>query len=453
MAILFFIKWVIRYCFSLGILLSFEPHFNYTMRQFIKNCVLQLLVFLARVRIHRLRLLIIGVTGSIGKTSTKDAIFTILNARFPIQRSEKSYNTEFGMPLAILGQDSGFSSPLKWIRVMVGAVWNALVGGRNMHMLVAEMGVDKPGDMTQLLKLAKPVVGVMTNIRPVHLAEGQFKDLEDIFNEKKKLVESLPEKGVAVLNADDGYILRLRDKLRCKTVWYGTSDIADLRLLEAASTEDGLKITVSYKEQIASVVLPLLGGFQAYVLLPAIGVALTQGFELQEALDALQQYQLPPGRMNPIAGVNGALIIDSSYNASPEAVKEALGVLSGMGGRRIAVLGNMNELGTHSESLHRDVGRHIVGRTDMLLTVGDDAKKLGEEALANGFDEQMYKHFENTQLATEFLKTIISQKDAVLVKGSQNKIRLERLVKALMKNPEKAGELLVRQGEEWAKID
>lgn len=440
-------------CFSLGILLSFEPHFNYTMRQFIKNCVLQLLVFLARVRIRRLRLLIIGVTGSIGKTSTKDAIFTILNARFPIQRSEKSYNTEFGMPLAILGQDSGFSSPWKWIMVIVGSVWNALVGGRDVHMVVAEMGVDKPGDMAQLLKLAKPVVGVMTNIRPVHLAEGQFKDLEDIFNEKKKLVESLPEKGVAVLNADDPYILGLRDKLKCKTLWYGISEIADLRLLETESTEDGLKMTVSYKDQMGSVVLPLLGGFQAYVLLPAVGVALTQGFELQEALEALKQYQLPPGRMNPIAGVNGSLIIDSSYNASPEAVKEALDVLRSMGGRRIAVLGNMNELGLHSETLHRAVGKHIVGRADMLLTVGEDAKKLGDEALTSGFDEQMYRHFANTAEATEFLKTIIDQKDAVLVKGSQNKVRLERLVKALMKNPEKAHELLVRQGPEWDKID
>jgi UDP-N-acetylmuramyl pentapeptide synthase len=423
------------------------------MRQFIKNCVLQILVFLARVRLRRLRLIIVGVTGSIGKTSTKDAIFTILHSRFPIQRSEKSYNTEFGMPLAILGQDSGFSSPWKWIKVMTGAVWNALVGGRDVHMLVAEMGVDKPGDMVQLLKLAQPVVGVMTNIRPVHLAEGQFKDLDDIFNEKKKLVESIPEKGFAILNADDPYILQLRDALKCKTIWYGSSEIADLRLLSAESTEDGLRITVSYKDQMAVVTLPLLGGFQAYVLLPAVAVALTQGFELQEALDALQKYQLPPGRMNPIAGVNGSLIIDSSYNASPEAVKEALGVLGSMGGRRIAVLGNMNELGAHTESLHRDVGRHIVGKTDMLLTVGEDAKKLGDEALAHGFDQQMYKHFENTQMVTEFLRTIISPKDAVLVKGSQNKVRLERLVKALMKHPEKADELLVRQGPEWDKID
>jgi UDP-N-acetylmuramoyl-tripeptide--D-alanyl-D-alanine ligase len=124
-----------------------------------------------------------------------------------------------------------------------------------------------------------------------------------------------------------------------------------------------------------------------------------------------------------------------------------------MGGRRIAVLGNMNELGAHTESLHRDVGRHIVGKTDMLLTVGEDAKKLGDEALAHGFDQQMYKHFENTQMVTEFLRTIISPKDAVLVKGSQNKVRLERLVKALMKHPEKADELLVRQGPEWDKID
>jgi len=173
------------------------------MKKILKKLVLNVLTALARIRLKRLRLFVIGVTGSIGKTSAKDAIFTVLNSKYQIHRSEKSYNTDFGLPLAILEQKSGFSSPLKWLKVVLGSLWNAFFGGRHVQMLVIEMGVDKPGDMTQLLKLVSPQIGVMTNIKPVHLAEGQFKDQDDIFNEKKKLVESLPEKGFAILNADD----------------------------------------------------------------------------------------------------------------------------------------------------------------------------------------------------------------------------------------------------------
>ncbi|HMR01379.1 MAG TPA: Mur ligase family protein, partial [Candidatus Gracilibacteria bacterium] len=156
--------------FCAFILFAFRKSF---MKSFLRNVVLRLLVGLARIRLKRLRLFIVGVTGSIGKTSTKDAIFTILKQRYQTFKSNKSYNTEFGLPLAILEQDSGFSSPTKWLKTIFGALWKAFIGGRHMQMLVIEMGVDKPGDMDELLKLIHPQVGVMTNIKPVHLAEGQ----------------------------------------------------------------------------------------------------------------------------------------------------------------------------------------------------------------------------------------------------------------------------------------
>lgn len=422
------------------------------MRSFVKKCVLTFLVFLARVRLKRLRLFVIGVTGSIGKTSTKDAIYTILRSRYPVYRSEKSYNTEFGMPLAILGQESGFSSPLKWIKVLIGAVWNAFFGGRGMQMLVAEMGVDKPGDMVQLLKLVRPQVAVMTNINAIHLEEGQFRDLEDIFREKKKLVENLPEKGIAILNADDPYIVTLRDKLQCKKIFYGYNEIADLRVLQAKTTPQGLEFTLSYQDQLASGRLPVLGGFQVYVVLPAIAVALTQGYALEEAMLQLHSFKLPPGRMNPVEGMNGTLIIDSSYNASPQAVKEALEVLKESEGRRIAVLGDMNELGQYTDEKHREVGQYAAGRTDLLYTVGEQAKLIGEEAKKHGVPAEAVISFGTANEAAEHLKSVLQQGDTVLVKGSQNNVRLERLVKAIMKHPEKAAELLVRQEPEWENV-
>jgi len=422
------------------------------MKEFAKKCVLGFLMALARIRLKRLRLFVVGVTGSIGKTSTKDAIYTVLKQRYQVYRSKKSYNTEFGMPLAILEQDSGFSSPVKWLKTLVGAIWNAFIGGRHMQMLILEMGVDKPGDMSALLKLVRPQVGVMTNIKPVHLAEGQFQDLDDIFREKRKLVDALPEKGIAILNADDPHILSFRDKLECRALWYGVSELADLRVLDLNHSMEGLAFTLSYKEEVISMNVPLLGSFQIYVLLPAIAVALTQGFTLEEATQALMDYRLPPGRMNPIPGIKESLIIDSSYNASPEAVKQALDILSETPGRKVAVLGNMNELGVVTEQKHREIGQYTVGRADFLFTVGESAQWIHEEAKNSGFADDAVAHFPDALAAAEFVRKIVQKHDTILVKGSQNKVRLERLVKKLMQEPEKAEELLARQGSQWDNI-
>ena len=189
------------------------------MKTFFKKAVLRILTALARVRLKRLRPFVIGVTGSVGKTSTKDAIYTLLKSRYCVVRNEKSFNSDFGLPLAILEQGSGFSSAFEWLVILWRGFWKAFFGGKNLQMMVLEIGVDKPGDMVDILRLIKPQIAVMTNIKPIHLAEGQFKDLEDIFLEKKKLVEALPGGGIAILNADDPYIVSLHDKLTCKKLF------------------------------------------------------------------------------------------------------------------------------------------------------------------------------------------------------------------------------------------
>ena len=422
------------------------------MKDLYKKVVLGILMSFARIRLRRLRLFVIGVTGSIGKTSTKEAINHILKTRYRVLYSEKSYNTDFGVPLAILEQKSGFSSAGSWIKVLFGAAIKAFFGGRDLQMLVAEMGVDKPGDMDQLLKLIKPQVGVMTNIKPVHLNDQQFKDMDDIFLEKEKLITTLPEKGIAVLNADDPYTASLRDKATCRQIFYGASEWADLRVLQINNDFSGIKFAVSYKGNLAEGFVPLLGGFQMYVILPAIAVALTQGFELQDAVNALADFKLPAGRMNIIEGIKETVIIDSSYNASPEAVKQALDILEQSPGRRVAVLGNMNELGQFSEARHREAGRYVADKADLLITVGENAKWIAEEALNAGMKDFLVNSFEDAQAAGDYLRKVIKEKDIVLVKGSQNKVRLEKLVKMVMKEPERARELLARQDEEWDKI-
>lgn len=427
--------------------------FSSLMKTFLRTIILRFLVALAKVRLKRLRPFIIGVTGSVGKTSTKDAVYTLLHTRYNIVRNEKSFNSELGLPLAILEQPSGFSSAPEWAAILGKGVWKAFVGGKHLQMMVLEMGVDKPGDMDELLRLVKPQIAVMTNIKPVHLAEGQFKDLDDIFLEKQKLAAALPEKGIVILNADDPYLEPLKDNLTCRKLLYGVSDIAELRVLALESTVQGISCTIQYKDEVVAGNFPLLGAYQIYVLLPAIAVGITQGFSLQECVDALKNFTPPPGRMTVIPGIRGTTILDSTYNASPEAVKEALHLLKQVApGRKIAVLGNMNELGEMAEMHHRDVGRHAPKDADILVTVGEFARYIGEEAQKEGLPAQDIYHYEHPGEAAKFLSTFVKEGDTILVKGSQNRVRLEKLVEMLMADPSKAGELLVRQEKHWKDI-
>ncbi len=429
-------------------LMSLRDDFKYALRAL----VLVFLNWLARVRLRRLDLFVIGVTGSIGKTSTKEALCCILEKQYRVLKSAKSYNTEFGLPLTILEQSSGFSSPFLWIKALLGGFFKAFFGGRHLQILVLEMGVDKPGDMSDLLEVVHPQMGILTNIKPVHLGAGQFKDQDDIFLEKSKLIRALPDQGVAILNGDDPYVASLKITLEGKSIWYGCADWVDVRATKVQGTPKGLEFAITYKNETVEGFIPALGDFQIYVVLAAVATAVNRGFTLQDAVKALGDYRLPPGRMNIIEGIKGATIIDSSYNASPESMKEALEILGRMPGRKIAVLGNMNELGTYAEAKHREVGNFINGKADLLISVGDYAKLIGQEAVKQGFSADHVKHFEDPLQAGEYLHTLLKKDDTVLVKGSQNKVRLERLIKMVMKHPERAKEILVRQDETWQHI-
>ena len=422
-----------------------------------KSAVLWYLKALAKYRLKRLKPDIIGVTGSVGKTSTKEAIYHVLARRQQVLRNQKSYNTEFGLLLAILNQNSGFSSPFKWLSVFWRAFKVALFNRTPYTKMVLEMGVDKPTDMDVLLQVVKPTIGVLTAIKPIHLDEGQFKNLEEILAEKSKMVKRMGKNDWAILNADDHYLELLSSQLDANVITFGMDKSADIRAVNVQSSDKGLEFDLIFDEKTVPVHLPgLIGKHHIYVVLPAIAIGFLNEFKWETIKAGLEDFHLPPGRMNLISGLEKSTIIDSSYNASPATMAIALDVLKEVVpkgvGRRVAVLGNMNEIGDLTDSEHRKVGKEVGRVADMLVSVGDNAKLYVEEALKAGLDKNHAWSFMDAKDAGEFLRDKLKAGDVILVKGSQNKVRLERCVKEIMAEPERARELLVRQDSVWEGI-
>lgn len=424
------------------------------MKTFAKKIVLLLLRMMAKHRMRKFRGRVIAVTGSVGKTSTKEAIFTVLNTRFKVKRTKKSMNTEFGLPLTILDIDSGFSSATKWTWYLVKGFWHCFTRDHS-EILLLEFGVDKPKDMDALISLIKPDVVVITSIAHTHLADGQFANVEEVFAEKAKLAAALKENGVLVLNVDNEYLAKLakgRKKSCLKT--FGTERDCDFWASQIRQSLTGIDFVLHYDQRRFDVHANVIGEYQVYVLLPAIVCGVLFDMSVEKVCAAVELFKLPPGRMSAIETINEAIILDSSYNSSPLALKEALKVLSDLGEKRrkVAVLGSMNELGNESKNLHQMIGEMLPDYVDMLLTVGREAKVFAHAAREKGMNEKNIFEFETANQAAEFFKEKIKKNDLVLVKGSQNNVRLERFVKALMAHTEDAKDLLVRQERIWNEI-
>jgi UDP-N-acetylmuramoyl-tripeptide--D-alanyl-D-alanine ligase len=423
------------------------------MRHFFRKLVAGYLRFCARRKLARVQPRIIAITGSVGKTSTKDAMYTVLSSKHTAKRSTKNFNTEFGVPLTILNQTSSGVGFFSWLWIIFKSFFE-MFKKDDYEFLILEMGIDTPGDMDVLVKIVQPHVSVMTRVIEAHLDPGQFPDLQSIFNEKKKLVLGMDPKGIAILNHDDELIKHFGESYSGQIIWYGTTPSADLYVNYVDQNKDGLSGEVVFRGKHVPFSWPILGKHHMTVLLPAIACGLMYDLTLEECVEALRNFSLPPGRMNLIPGLHDTSIIDSSYNASPASVSAALQVLSevGKGQRRIAVLGSMNELGAIAEREHRKIGK-IVGRyADILVAVGASARWIAEEAGLSGIPTEHIRTFNDADEAADYLKEQLADHDVVLVKGSQNNVRLERLVKKIMADPAQASELLVRQSPEWHNI-
>ena len=425
-----------------------------------KRIIETIFAVLARVMLARYKPTVIAVTGNVGKTSTKEAIFAVASSQFSARKSEKNYNNELGVPLTIVGVESAGRNPIKWfasiVRVLLKLAWC-----RYPDVLVLEMGVDKPRDMEYLLSIVKPDIAVFTAIGDIPVHVQNFTNAQAVVREKIKLALALEKNDTLIVNEDISAWNDAKERAKASVVTYGFGETATVRMQtpeyrfeshEGRSIPLGITCKMEHKGSVVPFRLDGTFGLEsgAYAAGAACAVGVTLGMNLVEISSALQAYVPPRGRLQLIEGIKGSFILDDTYNASPASMNVALNTLHIVPGiRKIAVLGDMLELGSYSEDAHRDIGRKAAESCDVLITVGERMRFAAAEVHARNFKEnETLFSFDTSKEAGEKLVTLAHDGDLILIKGSQS-MRMERAVREIMAHPEQAPELLVRQDKNW----
>lgn len=426
------------------------------MKEKFRSFILMLLTLEARAVLKRHKPRVVVVTGSVGKTSTKDAAFSVFKDNVFVRKSEKSYNSDIGVPLTILGVPNGWSNIAVWVQNLLKGLMLLLTSTPYPKWLIIEVGADRPGDISKSLAWVRPNIVVTTRFPDVPVHVEFYESPEAVIAEELFPLSLLGQGGTAIMNADDVHSKDAPIPENVARITYGFGRTADMRAMRYRPTSQrgllsGISFDIVHKEEKVHVTLPgVIGTTQVYALLAGIASALAVGITLEQATKNIENHLPPPGRLRLIPGVKSSMIIDDTYNSSPAAVEEALEALKSApeGGKRIAVLGDMLELGTYSVSEHARMGAYAAASADILVTVGVRAKEMAKAAREVGMSESRVQEFERAADAITFLTSFLDTGDTVLIKGSQG-MRMERIVKALMAEPEKAPELLVRQDAEW----
>ncbi len=348
--------------------------------------------------------LVVGITGSIAKTSTKEAVATVLGAAMPTLRNEGNLNNEIGLPLTVLR-----------LRAQHRAA-------------VLEMGMYVGGEIRDLAAIGRPEIGIVTAVQPVHLS--RIGTIEAVEQAKGELVEALPDDGVAILNADDERVRRMAARTRARVRTYGFAGDADVRADDVESRgADGMSFRLLADGASVAVTIPTLGRLAVHNALAAAAAGLAAGLSLDTIGAALATGWSAPHR-GQLVRAGGITIVDDSYNASPASVAAALELLAGLDGRRIAVLGEMLELGDEHESGHRGTGEAAAAVVDRLVVVGDGASAIADGALTAGMPPSSVVRVPDRAAARDDLIGALEPGDVVLVKASRG-IALDLLVDEL----------------------
>ena len=421
------------------------------MKTFFKKIIIAILKFEAKLILAKFRPKIIAISGTVGKTSAKEAVALVLESEFDVRKSEKSYNSEIGVPLTVIGAKTGWDSLKQWLAIILRGLKIFLRSDNYPKFLVLEIGVDRPKDMEKMVSWVKPDVAVITAVGTIPVHVQYFSGPEELISEKRKLAECLNGNNWAILNIDDKAIASFRKNIKAQIISYGFSGSADLVASNYKMDGEGIVFKINYRGNVVPVRLDkFFGRHNVYTVLAAVGAGLAGGINLVKSVEAISKMKPLLGRINLLEGINGSLIFDDSYNSSPLAAEAAIEVLSEYPAkRRIAVLGDMKELGEFSQSEHERIGEMLRVRDVWLLfTVGSEAKFIAEGARRSGFDAFKIFEFSDSTEAGEAVRKIIQEGDLILVKGSQS-ARMEKVTERIIAHPEDKEKLLVRQEEEW----
>jgi UDP-N-acetylmuramoyl-tripeptide--D-alanyl-D-alanine ligase len=340
---------------------------------------------------------VVGVTGSAGKTTTKECIAHVLSAKYRVLKSEGNLNNHFGLPLQLLKLEP------------------------EHQIAVIEMGMSHAGEIAALAKLAQPNTGVVTMVAPVHLEF--FDSIRGIAAAKYELVQALPRSGCAVLNADDEYVSQFGRSFHGTVLMFGLKHPADVSAQHVdALPTGGSNFVLRFREERIPAVMPLIGEHNVYNALAAVAVGLHHGLPLREAVESLKTLQ-PADKRGQVVEIAGATVINDCYNSNPKALNAMVDSLAKMPAqRRIVVAGEMLELGPEGEKLHRESGKHMAGKADVLIGVRGLAKAMVESAKSAGVQAEFVASSEE---AGDWLAKNVHPGDAVLLKASRG-VKLEK---------------------------
>ncbi len=362
---------------------------------------------ISRFLLNKLDIPVIAITGSTGKTSTKELIYSVLSQKYEVLKNQGNYNNHIGLPLTLLNLN------------------------RKHQIVVLEMGMSGRGEIDTLVKITKPKIGVITNIGLSHIEK--LGSQKEIYNAKMEITNHMGNKSLLIVNGDDKYLKELNKiSTDYAKFFVGFNKYNDIHVVSINDKKNALEFQISYKNQLYDFRLKVHGEHNVSNALLAISVGIHLGVSIEKIKKGIEEYSGSKMRLNLISGVNNTMILNDCYNASPDSMEAALKVLKKTKSKRkIAVLGDMFEMGQYSEKAHKDVGRILKdNNVDILITIGKDSVFIGEGAVESGFTMKNVFSCEKNGDVISLLNTIIKDMDVILIKGSRG-MKMEEIVQSL----------------------